>query len=265
MQITPEIDSAGGIKPVFKKMILLLDLILARLSQKYHSHNPDDIPSFTVTFARKLVRSFLTFYSVSDMGDYVSTKALLRMLADNVAVFKLIYGCPDECEKEFRHYLYILDGVQSRLKALSKPYKRNDRISEEDYETLIQRISMASRSDENAIAFCRKKLLEHPYSQAFKDTAGEIISKKNWKYKRIEGKGNSNKYSWPELYSAIHSSESASEYLSFLSQYVHGLCFSNLQNSDESESADLDLTIGFFLAGTLLNQVEDIFKNVADA
>lgn len=53
MRITPEINSAGGVKTVFQNMIVLLDTVLASLAKKYDTHVVDDFSGFTVAFARK--------------------------------------------------------------------------------------------------------------------------------------------------------------------------------------------------------------------
>ena len=61
------------------------------------------------------VRGLTSLYILADLRqDYNSCAVLLRSLVDKIAVLKLIYANENDCDREFRHLVYCLDGLEER-------------------------------------------------------------------------------------------------------------------------------------------------------
>ena len=63
--------------------------------------------------------------------DFCSAMAILRVMADTLSALYLIYK--EEGEKLYlRHYLYVMDGVNNRLKYLPNSIDYDNKISKSE-------------------------------------------------------------------------------------------------------------------------------------
>lgn len=233
---------------------------------KYHTiNNIDDIDGFACQIAKKMVKSMRTLLAVCNRDkDYAVANSIIRMLADNMATFKLIYCQNEQNEKIYRHYLYILDGVSSRMKLLPETIQNDGKITKEEYTQLSKQIKDIRDSDLKAIEHCEQILNTHKYAIEYPEFHAQTMKYKNWKYKTLSYTKNSNqnKYSWSEFYQLIDDRPTIQSFISgHLSQFVHGLCISNLSLNETEEDFYPIISFGICISGLLLNELKILFDN----
>lgn len=230
------IKTFGSYKKATLAAICMLGYNIEWLEKKYPVAYIDDIQSYFVASIRKIYTMLYTTYDViSKNSDYISACALLRCLADNICVINLIYCNDNLHEKEFRHYLYVIDGLKATIDQFPDKLNNNEGIiPDEEFIKLKARIDFERKNRLNAINKANEILNKHPYMIQYPQTVKEHIKYKNWKYKDISQKFNkySNQLSWRELYKRLNPKDSFSKYFSFLGQFVHGLSISNLNYED---------------------------------
>lgn len=243
-------------------IICMLEYGVKRLYNKYQVNTINDIKGYTVTFAIKLIKSLRTLVVViEEQKDYVVANAILRMLADNISIFKLIYGNSDYKELIFRHYLYILDGSSARFKELPEAIYYDGKITKEEFMLLEKQIKTTREAEQININYCMQILKNHPYSATENKVIDNIIQKSNWKYKSIDSLfKEKNVYTWKELYSLLEMSQTGTSFFSYLSQYVHGLSISNIQLEEDNDDFEPIICTGVCLSGFLKETLFGIFQ-----
>lgn len=189
------------------------------------------------------------FLIYSDNHDYVSSCILSRNIVDNLATIYHIYMNPNENEKLFKHYLYVLDGILCRHKDYPDYNKlvNNGRIPENEFAALIAQVKETNESDMLAKEFIIQQLKTNPLYQD-NQVINDIINNSNWRYKSLNisyKRGEKNQYSWKALYKKLNPNPYFSVYASYLSVFVHGLSISNinLDNCDGLFEPILSLSI----------------------
>lgn len=230
------------------------------------SLNVDDINGFGLAILRKSVKMLDTLVFVCvRLQDYVVANAIVRMLADSLAVYRLIYASEDEDERIYRHYLYVKDGLSSRVDAMEHDLVYNGTISYEAFQELNDRYTDTRQSDKSVINHCNEILANHRYATLYPEFHIRTCTKKspNWKYKILGShrKAKNNQYTWKELYELIDKREDIIDCISsHLSQYIHGLCVSNiLSNEDEDEFEPL-LSFGMVFIGLINKELDRLLQ-----
>lgn len=195
-----------------------------------------DIKSYPLKIIDKLTTMLTTLWNViiRDKDFYVAN-IIIRSIADNVALLFLIYYKDEGEIRVLRHYLFLLDGIRSRLANIIIPTK-NDDITEEEYQKLIKQQEYFN----SMLNGCKKYIIECITSlkiyntnklgidMLMKNPKGEELY--NWKFKTLnitpsQINKEKNTYNWKSMYSEIKLPEEF--FSSFLSDYVHGLSMSN--------------------------------------
>lgn len=223
--------------------------------------NVDDVEGFGLSIIKKCVKMLDTLVLVCvEAQDYIVANAIVRMLADSLAVYKLIYGSTDEDEKEYRHYLYVKDGISSRIKTMKNDLAYDGTIPYESFQMLNDRYQNTRDSDYKIIEHCNKKLSKHKYAISYPEFHNQTsIIKSNWKFKILgsPSKAKLNQYTWKELYSLIDSREDIIDCISsHLSQYIHGLCLSNISDNDDIDEFEPFLSFGMKYIGIINNELD---------
>lgn len=228
--------------------------------------NVDDIDGFGLAILRKSVKMLNTLVFVCDrLQDYVTANAIVRMLADSIAVYRLIYAVEDEDERTYRHYLYLKDGLSSRVDTMEHDLVYNGTISHEAFQALNDRYTDTRQSDKSVINHCNEILANHKYATSYPEFHRRTcIESSNWKYKILGShrKAKNNQYTWKELYELIDKREDIIDCISsHLSQYIHGLCVSNILDDNDIEEFEPLLSFGMVFIG-IINQELDKLKGL---
>lgn len=184
--------------------------LLEALSKKYPNASLEDPHHYETIILKKIVHMFHSLDLLAiDGKDEVSSRCILRGILDSVTTYCFIYEREDEDEIMFRHYLCILDSYNSN---------KNCCVMYSDapiVEPLLDDI----------IKQTKEKLQNHPFYKREPSVVEKLINNRNWKYKSLE---DTNSMSYKEMYKTIGIKDDLATYYSeYLSQFVHGLCFSN--------------------------------------
>ena len=245
-------------------LICLLEYKVHLLREGKTENAIDDIDCMAMQMASKILKSLRTLVSVCTINlDYASSCALLRMIADNIAVYRLIYANGDLTEQEYRHYLYVLDGLSMRESLMKDEIEDEGNISEEDFEKLKRQYSSTRSSDLSSKDFCIKKLNNHIYATQYSLFHEQSISNRNWKFKNKTAVAKTkkvkveNQYSWKELYCLLDlKSDIESFFSSFLSQHIHGLILSNINTNEKQCDFEPIISIAISLLGCIQKDIE---------
>ena len=219
-----------------------MDYLSELLSKKYSENTIDNPNHYKTIIIQKIVRMFHTLESlIKASQDEVSSRCVLRGILDNIAIYCFIYNGKDEDEIMFRHYLYEKDGFST--------FKDNCLDSVIDREN-------ADYLCDNVIKQIVELINNHPYLKDRTKTIDDIIDKNNWKYKSLT---DSTKMKYEEIYSHIgFDDKSARYYQSYLSQFAHGLCLSNIPFVDSKQLQKV-LFESIPLADKMLHAINNTF------
>lgn len=238
----------------------LLENKTAKVYDKHQNNDIDDIDGFGMQIFCRIIKSLRTLLSIcTSSKDYPVANNVLRMIADSVSVYKLIYTSKDHDEKLFRHYLYILDGLSTRNSLMQCDLDNNDKMNQDDFIRLKKKYESTRQSDEGAIKYCKEKLNNHIYSKTYPEFHIQSVENYNWRYKDTVYKKNVNKnrYSWEELYKLLNIPNNIPSFISsYLSQFAHGFCMSNILLDESDEIFTPILSFAFVFAGILKNEFE---------
>ena len=258
----PELEMFGfSSMNAVKALLLLYGYEMKQVRQKYPSNNIDDLHGYKAFLLEKLMHSASTYIMVvEECQDYVVASSILRTMLDGISVYHLIYQANQE-EILLRHYLYILDGVSQKLDIDSRhPLCRRDKITEEEYKSLVQKLSFMRNNLNQAKDFCIQEIRNLEIYPSRKSQIERLILKSNWKFKSFE---NPKEYKWSELHDLLPTKFQGiySDFCDYLSQHVHGLSMSNLTietaNKDlyEPLSANVALVL-YFIHVAMLKDFE---------
>ncbi|MBR6989179.1 MAG: hypothetical protein IKH95_05065 [Bacteroidaceae bacterium] len=228
-----------------------------------HLHNyanVDNLKGYVAHFCYIRLKSFDTFLKVVEMhNDYVSAKCILRMLADSIAVFRLIYIERDENIRLLRHALYVIEGCEQNLDVLPEELDMNEGAFQEIELEYYNQVIRGNRDHRKRLIAEASVILDHsPLKEKDQDAFNKIVEKRNWKFKNFDVKTKS--YSWTELYEMIDRIGEQNPF-SFLSQYVHGLSMSNLVNTNNAIDCNGLLFEGIGLLETMIDYMLIFFKD----
>lgn len=240
-------------------IVEVIERKLQTTQYKHQSNNIDDIDGFGLQIFDKILTSLKTLISICNKSkDYPAACNLLRMIADSLSTYKLIYSSKDIEEKKFRHYLYVLDGITSRKKLMQNDISNDGTLSVNEFKQLLKQYESTRQSDNDAIKHCNEKLNNHIYSQNYPEFHKLSINKCNWRYKdKVSSSINKNRYSWGDMYRLLGLPNYFISFISLhLSQYSHGLCVSNLIHPKGENDFTPILSFGIIFAGKLINEID---------
>ena len=210
----------------------LLEYETQWLIKSHTANNIDDIDGFALQIIAKCLKSLRTLSVIcTSCEDYPSANSVLRMVIDSIAVYNIVYANLDIEERKYRHYLYIKDSIATRLSLMEEKIENTGGISEEEFAELQKQYEDTAASDRLVLQHCDEILSKHSYSSLYPEFHHQSLVNSNWRYKEKVYKSNVNKnrYSWEDLYVSLYSRKDIYTFISsHLSQFVHGLCVSNI-------------------------------------
>lgn len=235
----------------YKGLYSLVRYEVLRLNDKFNSMAINDIVGYQIGILMKVMRSFYSFITVVEScRDYIVAASIIRMIADNIASFLLIYHEKNEEEKFLRHYLFILDGFDKRLKELENhKLENNSFITDKEFDALKIQVEEAKANTRQGIQYCNHTIMNLPIYSKNKRVIDSIIVECNWKYSDLNQP--KKKKSWNVMYQLIDSRKSTTDMISFLSQFVHGLSISNLTISGDDDDFEPLISYGILLMGKI--------------
>ena len=249
----PELEMYGysSINAV-KALLLLFGYELSQLKQKYPVNNINDLHGYKASMLENTMHSIATYIMVvEECQDYVVASSIIRMLMDSISVYHLIYHADDKEERLLRHYLYILDGVEQKLKIASRhPLQKTDKITKQEYDALFLQLSSMRNNLNQVKVFCYKEIRKLDIYNSHTNRIEGWMKNGMWKFKTFDNKAY---YHWADLHDLLPSKfkNLNSDICRYLSQHVHRLSLSNLvldtTNKDiyESLSTQIILILNF--------------------
>lgn len=206
---------------IFQFYLTMMDYFGKYLSEKYpNSRSIEDTKRYQTVIIEKIVRMFHSLELLTkNTLDEVSARCVLRGILDSVTAYCFIYQRADKEEVLFRHYLYALDGWKVYKESVLGISKKNDFSNNE--ECLCNHV----------IKQIVDKLHIHPFYAQDSSAANIIIQSARWNYESLQ---NPRSIKYGEMYSLVGFNSSLAEYFQgYLSQFAHGLCFSNKGTNSE--------------------------------
>ena len=195
----PELDERGlSYEETYNVLLVIIKHELKLLAQYHNSASIDDIESYILCNANRIYRTACTLHTIINTEkDYITASAVLRMLADSLATLYLIYQEESEDILKLRHYLYVLDGVKTRLKYMKKDIRYDNKIKREEYEAISQQYLSSKQNLEGAFSHCVSMIKSGQGYKGHAAIVDKLIECGNWKFKNLTSfKMRDNKYSW---------------------------------------------------------------------
>ena len=235
-------------------------MAIVRVVCRLHNYaNVGYLKGYVAHFCYIRFKSFDTLLKVVEMHhDHVSANCILRMLADCMAVFRLIYLEPDENIRLLRHALYVIEGCEKNLEVLPEELDMNEgAVPEIELEYYKQGIQGNRNHRKRLMDEANEILANSPLKEKDQAAFNKIVEKRNWKFKSF--KVSTKSYSWAELHTMIDRFEDY-DVFSFLSQYVHGLSMSNLVVTNKAADREGILVEAHGLMETMIDYMLLFFK-----
>lgn len=258
----PELEERGlSYEDSFNVTIVSVKHVLLSLSKYHNSTFVDDIDSYILCNAKRIYKTACTLRTIiKSEKDYVTASAVLRMLADSLATLYLIYNEEDQDLLVLRHYLYVIDGLRTRLGYMSKELHYNNKIKREEYDAIASQFLNSKRNYENAKFSCIGKIKSCNLYKGHAAIIDKLIEKGNWKFRNLKSFNmKENKYSWSDLYKQLIPF-STDDNFSFLSDYIHGLSTSNFITEEDETVFEPIYSLATTLLGLLSNLILTRFE-----
>ena len=226
------------------------------LSARYANESVLDERSFllrSIIRMTNLMRSVHVLFTIRP--DRAAMLILTRSIIDiNATICFLFDFVKDRDERELRLLLFYLDGVRTRLKISDepRPVRDSDYISEEEYESTMERMEKTKEGDLSAMKDLEKRIQESPLYSTMHPL---IFQKAVWKYKKIDSRET---YSWIELYEIAGGENKLALFeQEFLSHYVHGVAIADIQYPTINE---INPVFALNISCAILNHLDSIIK-----
>lgn len=225
---------------------------VSRLLKKYRNPSYEDIKGYVACFCYQRTNAFSSFLQIVQKNDFVSAHCILRMLADNVSLFRLIYLEKNINWRMLRHYLYVLDGTE-KLKELWL-----SGFEYEDEEGKAYTEEMADLCQEQ-IDKLKSLINASPLKEVDNAAFDMIVNNRNWKFKDFSS-ARKNQYSWKELHRMIEDKDTNDfDFFNFYSQFTHGLSMSNAYYNVNSKSYSMAIDDAIFLMERFDEYIKEFF------
>ena len=230
----------------YRVVFILVKHEVLHLKNIHTSESIDDLKAYPLQIASRILKSANTLYTIIEQNrDYVVANAIVRTLADTMASLYLIYQEVGEA-MILRHYLYIIDGINNRLKYLPKNMFYDNSISKDEFDVLMQQAVASKTHYTETRQHCQAKIRELSLYGGRAAVIEKLMEKCNWKYKTLDSSNSQkNKYTWNEMYDLLHLN-CDSGFFSFLGEFVHGLSTSNI--AFEPDVVDFEPVYGTAIA-----------------
>ena len=229
----------------------------------YNYANVGFLKGYVAHFCYVRLKSFDTLLKVvEEHNDCVTANCILRMLADCVAVFQLIYMEEKEDTRMFRHCLYVIDGCRENLAILPEEFEAvADSMPEIELQNIRRGVKFNRNHRQQMIDELNEILNQSPLKEIDEKAFNKIIEDRNWKYVdfKYTKHPKDNQYKMSDLYKMIKRFEDK-DYFSFLSQYAHGLGMSNLVIQNNKLDSESILVKGIALLETMIDYTLHFFK-----
>ena len=199
----------------------MMDSFGEYLSEKYPNCNSiEDTRRYQTNIIKKIIRMFHSLELLTkDTLDEVSARCVLRGVMDSITTYCFIYQRTDKKEVLFRHYLYALDGWKVYNESVLGISEKNEFSHKEECfcNYVIKQIE--------------EKIRLHPFYTQDSSVIKKIIQNARWNYESLQ---NPRSLKYWEMYALVGFNPNMTEYYQgYLSQFAHGLCFSNKGTSPE--------------------------------
>ena len=124
----------------YRVVFTLIKHEVFHLKNIHTSESIDELKAYPLQIASRILKSASTLHTIIEQNkDYVVANAIVRTLADTMASLYLIYQEDGEA-MALRHYLYVLDGINNRLKYLPENMFYDNSISKDEFDVLMQQV-----------------------------------------------------------------------------------------------------------------------------
>lgn len=251
----------GSYFDAYKAIYSLCAYEVKKLRTLFPEKAINDINGYKVGIITKEMYAFHSMITIIETNqDYSTSASILRSIADNLSTYILIYHQKIQDELLLRHYLYLIDGLNVRYSVMCSIHPPKDApISNDEKQDTERNVSFAKKNTLDAISFCKEKIrMLNIYNEKGNAINHLLKTKNSWRYKSLDCYKQI--FTWKEMYQLINGNESSKNFISFLSQYVHGLSSSNLlidiNNKDTFEPL---MGIGITFLGTIQEFIQNDF------
>ena len=155
--------------------------------------------------------------------------------------------------------MYILDGINNRIKSSNELINRSN-ASKQD----LQKVIYTQESDKNTKRYVQHIIKTNPLYNNNNNTIRDIIEKGNWKYKSLTtilSSKDKNQYTWKDLYMKVNSNPDFANLISYLSIYVHGLSYSNIEFEEKNDILNKVLHLGVICLNLTDKALTKVFES----
>lgn len=255
----PEQDMMGlNYEESFRVIQVFLKHLVSHLQEIHKSESIDDLQSYKLMILKRVIKMANTFNSIIERDkDYVIANIVIRSIADSISSYILIYHESKAEEIMLRHYLFICDGLNGRIKQLKKaPQKYDGTIDKSEFEELSKNIRSATLNYENGVNHAIDIIKSLSIYHGSKFVIDELIKNNNWKYKSL---GSTKSFKYSELYTKLELNM-PSDFFSCQSEFVHGLSTSNFAYGSDEQTFEPVYGIAMSLLGKLLDIIKNDYK-----
>ena len=260
--INKNIMKEKSLSSIFRLYLFILESCVNVVKELHHSHFANDIKSYQTIILNRIVNSLNTLDQILEASkDPISGYCLLRTIADSICSYCFIYENDNGDEVEFRHFLFLLDGCSQFVNTFPSSLSNNELIDEKDKNknriVIEQERTDLNDFQQNTLAFLQNT---HMVLTLPNDTE-RIIQNCDWKYREVISYSKRDSYNWQDIYEKAGCDETMVDFLSsLLSQYVHGLFFSNTNNPNSEVHYTLIFDVAITLERRLISAISKCFK-----
>lgn len=241
-----------------------LEVLTRNFQKQYRFDVIDKIDDVEAGFIYGIRSNFIALYNCAISYDYSSASIICRAIVDRIAILKLIFANTTELERSYRYYLYILDGMNERVKLLANEIKYDGNIDKDVFDSIERQVNSARKNTDDVISHCQYFLNSHPFAVRNRSFHQAVLKRAMWKYSefgKLNSKGEPCEYKWNQLYQLLDNRKSiTSMYSNYLSQFVHGLSISILPDSNNSENLESLMCIATCLQNEVIKEVRSRYK-----
>ena len=249
---------------VFDRIYDVVSLELEKLCFSHPVGAVNDVESYKIGMLKKILLTIQSLKVVIEHSkDFQTAAAILRIIADSLSSYYLLYKKSKGEDSMLRHYLFLIDGMQDRINGLKKINPQpNSAISTEENNRIKSVMDTQIQESEKVIKYCKKQIYGFSLYNEHRTLIDSFLSepKDKWKYKSLD---NYNpkfpNLSWNKMYSFIFKNKDVPTFLSFLSEFVHGLSASNLIFDKEPSAFAPIYVYAISILGKIKNLVENDF------
>ena len=256
------IDILENPKLVFDRIYDLVSFELENLCLKYSVGAVDNIESYKIGVLKKILLTIKSLSVVIEHSkDFPTAAAILRIIADSLSSYYLIYKKSKGEESLLRHYLFLIDGMQNRIIILKKNNPQPNNVISIEVNNIIKREKNTQiQESEKVVEYCKKQIENLSIYNEHKTLIDIFLSKPkdSWKYKSlVKYNPMFPNFTWNKMYSFIYKNKDVPTFFSFLSEFAHGLSASNLLFDNESRT----FTPIYVYSISILEKIKNIVEN----